>query len=115
MFKNAFVAALLTTLLCSNAGAAMCDGPITSVAVQNDGSLYIRQGNAGHWLPCSVSADGTYQGVVTTAAACRSWHALFIAAQKAGTTVRLYMRDPAQTCTLADWNTASVYFVEDMG
>jgi hypothetical protein len=116
MLKNLFVATVMMTLLCSNARAAMCDGIITSVAVQNDGSLLVRQANAGHWRICNVSLDdGTYEGVATRAATCRSWQALLMAAQKAGTTVRIYMQNPAQTCTLADWETASVYFVEDLG
>ena len=71
MFKNVFAATVMMTLLCSNARAAMCDGIITSVAVQNDGSLHVRQANGGNWRLCSVSVDGTYEGVATTAAACR--------------------------------------------
>ncbi|MBM0106559.1 hypothetical protein JM946_17660 [Steroidobacter sp. S1-65] len=115
MFKNMLVATTMTTLLCSNAGAAICDGIITSVAVQNDGSLHVRQANGGHWVLCNVHQEGVFQGVTTKAAACRSWQAILMAAQKAGTTVRLYMQDPNQTCSLADWSTASVYFVEDLG
>lgn len=82
MFKKAFVA--MITLFFSNAHAVICDGVVTSVAVQKEGSLLVRQ-------------------------------AILMAAQKSGSSVRLYMRDPSHTCTLADWSVASVYFVEDLG
>jgi hypothetical protein len=114
MFKNMLVATAMTAFLCTNARADMCDGPITSVAVQSDGSLHIRHAGGGNWLICSVTSDGVYEGVTVTAAACRSWQAIFMAAHKAGTTVRLYTQ--GTTCsTLPSWSPAAVYFVEDLG
>lgn len=114
MFKNLFVATAMATLLCTNARADMCDGPVTALATQNDGSLYIRHSGRGNWLLCSVTLDGAYGGISVTAAACRSWQAILMAAQKAGTTVRLYTQ--GTTCSLlGSWVPASVYFVEDLG
>ena len=114
MFRNLFVFMVAASFFCANARADMCDGPITSVAVQKDGSLYIRHANRGNWLLCNVTENGVYGNVAVTAAACRSWQAIFMAAQKAGTTVRLYTE--GTTCSnIPGWGPASVYFVEDIG
>lgn len=114
MVRNFLVAAVMTLSVCTTVRADMCDGLITSVAVQKDGSLYVRSANRGHWLLCSVKQAGTYGGEIVEAESCRSWQAILMAAQKSGTTVRLYTQ--TATCSsLGDWVQAGVYFVEDLG
>jgi hypothetical protein len=64
MFKNALIAITLVTLLSTKAYADMCDGPVNSVAVQNNGQLFIRHAGGGHWLLCSVVSDNVFGGVL---------------------------------------------------
>jgi hypothetical protein len=112
--KKLFVTTAILALLCTDARAEICNGPITSVAVQNDGTLLVRSAGRPHWALCNINLVGTYGGEEMQPTVCRGWQALLMAAQKAGTTVSLYTRSRACSDIL-DWQQAGVYYIEDIG
>lgn len=73
MVRIVLIAALAALSVCETAHADMCDGLITSVAVQKDCSLYVRSANRGRWLLCSVSQTGVYGGETVDADSCSGW------------------------------------------
>jgi hypothetical protein len=87
-----------------------CGGPIAYLAVSSNGSLYVNVG-WGVWAICGVSADGTWGGLSITAAACRTWYAGMLAAQKSGHTIRLYFQsansggDDVNCASVGNWVT----------
>jgi len=106
-----FVATVTATMFCTSARAA-CEGPIAAVAVHDGGLVLVRQGtlNSPIWDICSINSDTSHEA---DAATCKSWLAILMSAQKTGSTVHLYMRTTA--CSLHDWGTADVYYIEDRG
>ena|SRR5690349_2598156 len=114
MIMKLIVATAVALSFCASARADICNGPITAVAVQNDGQLIIRHANKGHWLLCNVEANGTYETAAVSSTTCRNWLAVLIAAHKAGTQVSLYTK--GLLCKdVGDWQTPGVYYIEDMG
>lgn len=111
-FKGLLVATVTAMMFCTSARAAQCEGPIAAVAMHDDGRLLVRQGtlNSPIWSICNVNNS---QGYAASVATCRSWQAILMAAQKAGSTVQLYTSSTA--CNLGDWGNADVYYLEDRG
>ncbi|WP_161812298.1 hypothetical protein [Steroidobacter agaridevorans] len=112
LFKGLFMATVAATMFCTNARAAVCEGPIAAVGVHDEGQLVVRQGTLDSpiWEICNIDDSAGYEANVAT---CKGWLAMLISAQKAGATVHLYTRSTA--CNLADWGIADVYFIEDRG
>lgn len=97
----------------------VCTGAINTVAADNWGQLFVRHGGRGYWFLCNVQADGAFGGVQISAATCRSWQAILMAAQKTGSPVQLHIQsastNAADCGTQGNWVSPGVYFVEDYG
>lgn len=97
-----------------------CSGAISDAGVNSSGDLYANIGPAP-WALCSVSVDTTYGGVAISAATCKSWFALLVAAMHAGSSVSITIvsstvmgTNPSQCGTIVIWSTPGVLYVDSL-
>jgi hypothetical protein len=97
-----------------------CSGTISDAGVNSYGDLYANIGPAP-WALCSISVDTTYGGVAISAATCKSWLALLVAALRAGSSVFITIvsstvtgTNPSQCGTIASGSTPGVLYVDSL-
>ena len=100
MRKTCLAFALTILLFASQAShAAMtCLGPITYLAINTGGSVYVSVGS-GIWAICSVATP--FGGVATDT--CKAWYASLLAAQKTGQRVQFYFTTGTTCSAVGDW------------
>jgi hypothetical protein len=97
-------AAAFAALMMSGTASAIvtCEGKITYLALNPDGSVNVAVNGYGTWGMCNLSTPYSLGSVTFTPESCRAWYATFLAAQKAGSTIRLYFNTSANSANGAE-------------
>ncbi len=90
--------------------AFTCEGKVNYLGLSPEGVVTVSIGGFGVWYICNQTTSHAGNGGITfSPEGCRAWYASFMAAQKAGTNVRLFFNTSANTsngpeCTaLGSW------------
>ena len=72
-----------------------CTGPVSYLAMNSNGVVYVATGSFGVWAICQVSAPFVAGGTTVAPDTCKSWYAGLMAAKHVGTSVTTYYESSA--------------------